>query len=503
MRIRREGESRRALGGRGERMTAPKSRGQSGGSGGGLLGGAAGGGASGLPIGNLGKGGGLLAVIVALVVAFMASQGGGGGTGTTSGNDVVGQRTELVTVDKTTRSSLTAAEVNDLDSFLAATVSDLAVFWTDEFPDVYGSRFEPLNNIFPYDPTGSQRISCGQPLDPNILNSNAIYCPAEDYITWDSNFLVPNFYANFGKSAVGVVLAHEYGHAVQTRGDLDAEPIIRDLQADCFAGAWIRRSVDGDGQVSMGERDLEGALSGFLLLRDPPGAPTDGFSAHGSAFDRVNAFQSGYVDGADRCRDFATVGVEIVDLNLERGDINAGNLPYNDARDAVLADLATFWGPYLNDLGLANGVGVAGYRSGGSGCAGASTGEVFDYCQATSSVVWNEDEAGRLNTAIGDFATGFYLARTYGEAILAEQSITDTDGLIADCLAGVWAGDVAYDSTRPLELTGGDLDEAVAAMLNDPEAGNDAAAFERVASFKLGFFDGGSGSVASVETCRG
>ncbi|NOX28946.1 MAG: hypothetical protein GXP35_02670 [Actinobacteria bacterium] len=488
-------------------MSSPKTR--SGGStgGGGLLGGRSGaggrsGGSGGLPIGNLGKGGGILGIIVAIVITFMATTGGGG-TGTTSGNDVVGQRSEIVTVTKTDRASLSPAQRADLDGFVAATVDDLAIYWTEEFPDVYGQRFTPLADIFPYDPTGDQRISCGQSLDPNILNSNAIYCPAEDYITWDSNFLIPNFYANFGKSAVGVVLAHEYGHAVQTRGGLDAAPIIRDLQADCFAGSWIRRSIDGSGAVTLRERDLQGALSGFLLLRDPPGAPTDGFSAHGSAFDRVSAFQSGYDDGADRCRDFATVGVEIVDLNLERGDVNAGNLAYEDARDAVLDDLAAFWADALADVGLA-GLALAPFTDGqANGCdeAGVAN-ELFHYCAQSASLVWNEDLASRLNTAIGDFSTAFYLARTYGEAILVENDIADLEGTIADCLAGVWAGDVAYTSTRLLELTGGDLDEAIASMLNDPEADNNASAFVRVASFKTGFFDGGSGTVASIEICR-
>ncbi len=490
MRIRRSGQSRRALGGRGLRMSSPKARS---------------GGGGGLPIGNLGKGGGILGIIVAIVIAFMATTGdGGGGTGTTTGNDVVGQRTELVTVSKTDRASLSPAQVADLDGFLSATIDDLAIYWTEEYPDVYGERFIPLANIFPYDPTGDQRISCGQSLDPSILNSNAIYCPTEDYITWDSNFLIPNFYANFGKSAVGVVLAHEYGHAVQTRGGLDAAPIIRDLQADCFAGSWIRRSIDGSGTVRLRERDLQGALSGFLLLRDPPGAPTDGFSAHGSAFDRVNAFQSGYDDGADRCRDFATVGVEIVDLNLERGDINAGNLAYEDARDAVLDDLAAFWADALVDVGLGNGLALAPFTDGqANGCdeAGVAN-ELFHYCAQSASLVWNEDVASRLNTAIGDFSTAFYLARTFGEAILVEYGITDLEGTVADCLAGVWAGDVAYTSTRFLELTGGDLDEAIASMLNDPEADNNASAFVRVASFKTGFFDGGSGTVASIEICR-
>lgn len=459
-------------------MNTPKSRPGASSGGGGLLGGlgrggSSGGGGAGGGLSGLGKGGGVIGIVIALVIAFMAARGGGGttapgSTGAGSGNDVVAERQELVSVNATTRSALSAAERNDLDTFLDAAVADLANYWTEVYPDVYGGRFQPLNRVFAFDPTGNESISCGQPLDPRILNSNAIYCPAEDYITWDSNFLIPNFYANFGKSSVGVVLAHEYGHAVQTRGGLDAAPIIRDLQADCFAGVWIGRSIRGEGAVRMADRDLEGALSGFLLLRDPPGAPTDGFSAHGSAFDRVNAFQSGYDDGPARCRDFGTEGVEIVDLNIERGDVNGGNLDYPTARDAVLDDLTTFW----SDI---TGNGVA--------------------------LNWDEDELAQRNADIGDFATGFTLARLHGEAVLQRLGVADRNGAIAVCLAGVWAGDVAYTSTRPLELTGGDLDEAIATMLDDPEAG-DVTAFERVASFKTGFFDGGSGTVASVEICR-
>ena len=91
MRIRRQGEQRRALGRRGERMNAPKSRpGGGSGGGGGLLGGLGGGGrgggrsgGGGIPMGNLGKGGGVMGIIIALVVAFLAMRGGGGTVGTT------------------------------------------------------------------------------------------------------------------------------------------------------------------------------------------------------------------------------------------------------------------------------------------------------------------------------------------------------------------------------------------------------------------------------------
>ncbi|MEZ5281431.1 MAG: neutral zinc metallopeptidase [Acidimicrobiales bacterium] len=495
MRIRREGESRRAAGSRGERMNAPKRR--SGGVRGPALGGAGGG------LGNLGKGGGVAGILIALVVAFLAMRGGGGTTSTTGDGDVVGQRTQLVDVDKTTRSTLSGAERDDLDRFLQATVDDLLVFWTDEYPDVYGARFEPLSAIFPFDPTGNQQISCGQPLDPRILNSNAIYCPPEDYITWDDNFLIPNFYANFGKAAVGVVLAHEYGHAVQTRGGLDAAPIIRDLQADCFAGAWIRRAIDGSGQVELGENDLEGAVSGFLLLRDPPGNPTDSQSAHGSAFDRVNAFQSGYTDGAARCRDFATEGVEIVDIALEQGDVGGGNLAFQDAVDAVVADLDEFWQPFFAQAGLGSGISARWFEGSAIPCPDSgSDGQVFHYCASDASVQLNQATLARLHADIGDFSTGLHLARLYGEAAATEAGVADRTGLVADCLAGVWAGNVAYESTRALELTGGDLDEALATLIDDPERADAASLFDRVDAFKRGFFlEGGSGTAASVEFC--
>lgn len=498
MRIRRQGESRRASGKRGERMTTPKRR-----SGGAVRGPSLGGAGGGL--GNLGKGGGVVGILIALVVAFLAMRGGGAPTGTTTGGpgDVVGERVQLVDVQKTTRATLSSAERNDLDQFLQATVDDLLVYWTDEYPEVYGTRFQPLNDIFPFDPNGNQRISCGQPLDPRILNSNAIYCPPEDYITWDDSFLIPNFYANFGKAAVGVVLAHEYGHAVQTRGGLDAAPIIRDLQADCFAGAWIRRSVDGEGQVRLSESDLEGAFAGFLLLRDPPGNPTDSQSAHGSAFDRINAFQSGYAEGADRCRDFATEGVEIVDIALEQGDVGGGNLPFQDAVEAVIADLEEFWGPYLADVGLDSGLGNRWFQGSAIPCPDSgSSGQTFHYCASDASVQLDQDTLARLHADIGDFSTGLHLARLYGEAAVAEAGLDDPAGLAADCLAGIWAGNVAYESTRVLELTGGDLDEAMATLIDDPERADAASIFDRVDAFKRGFFlEGGSGTVASVEFC--
>ena len=51
-------------------------------------------------------------------------------------------------------------------------------------------------------------------------------------------------------------------------------------------------------------------------------------------------------------------------------------------------------------------------------------------------------------------------------------------------------------------LTGGDLDEALATLIDDPERADAASLFDRVDAFKRGFFlEGGSGTAASVEFC--
>ena len=51
----------------------------------------------------------------------------------------------------------------------------------------------------------------------------------------------------FGPSILGVVLAHEFGHAIQARSrrcSTEGLPTITtEQQADCFAGAWVARAA--------------------------------------------------------------------------------------------------------------------------------------------------------------------------------------------------------------------------------------------------------------------
>ena len=77
----------------------------------------------------------------------------------------------------------------------------------------------------------------------------AFYCTLGDFMVYDDgdNSLLGALAENFGPSIMGVVLAHEFGHAIQFRaGDLDSgfSTILTEQQADCFAGAWVSLGLE-------------------------------------------------------------------------------------------------------------------------------------------------------------------------------------------------------------------------------------------------------------------
>jgi len=279
VRVRRGGVSRRASGPRGGRISNPMRRP----SGPSPMGGRAGpGGALAGGLGGLGKAGGVGGILITLLVAFLALRGGTGvgptGPAGPADGDVVGVRTELVEQDKTGRGDLTAAERMDLDEFVDLAVDDLVAYWVVAYPEVYGSPYQQLGDVFAYSPSEGAPISCGGSLRPEQLSANAIYCSDGDYITWDSDLLFPNFYANFGKAAVGVVLAHEWGHAIQFRAEVASAPITRELE-------WNSRTLQ---EMDRATGDLDEGMA--ALLNDPDGSDA-------IVFDRIAAFENGFFEG--------------------------------------------------------------------------------------------------------------------------------------------------------------------------------------------------------------
>ena len=81
-----------------------------------------------------------------------------------------------------------------------------------------------------------------------------------------------------------------------TRSHFTALTVTKELQADCFAGAWARHAQQDKG-FDVSSKDLDAALAGILDLRDTPGTSDIDPNAHGSGFDRVGAFQDGFDTG--------------------------------------------------------------------------------------------------------------------------------------------------------------------------------------------------------------
>ncbi|MEO6987085.1 MAG: neutral zinc metallopeptidase, partial [Aquihabitans sp.] len=130
---------------------------------------------------------------------------------------------------------------SEINQVIANAVVDIEEFWTDQYPALYGSPYQPLSGELwaidsDADPEG---IPCVVDSIDEVLY-NAYYCPPDDAVAWDQEFLIPEMEKQFGEFTVAVVMAHEWGHVIQERAGVDEPTIVAELQADCFAGAWVR-----------------------------------------------------------------------------------------------------------------------------------------------------------------------------------------------------------------------------------------------------------------------
>ena len=77
----------------------------------------------------------------------------------------------------------------------------------------------------------------GERLSYRDVAGNAFYCCGDNFVVYDDAHLFPDLYADIGPFAVALVLAHEWGHAVQDRAG-ESRPIARSTGAP---GRLLRR----------------------------------------------------------------------------------------------------------------------------------------------------------------------------------------------------------------------------------------------------------------------
>lgn len=399
------------------------------------------------------------------------------------------------------------------DQVVSLALDDLAVYWSERLPEVYGVDFEPVADLVPYGPT-TPTPQCGPTeLDYDDVAENALYCPDEDLIAWDRVALIPQLQEEFGPLTVGIVMSHEYAHAIQARAGVDGSTVTLELQADCFAGAWVDDVQDRISVFDTSGESLDDAIGGFLELRDSVGVSGGDPQAHGSGFDRVSAFQEGFEEGNEACATYEDDPPAVVAIPFgSRTDLEQeGNLPLADLIDPLLADLESFYQALFSDLGEPwdpiDGVvpvdpSVDVVDCGDEQLSGDELRLASFYCAADDTIYLDNVDLVPTLDQIGDFAVGGEIARQYAFAAQSRLELVDGDDeqgrLHADCLTGVYAAAEFLQRIpdQQLVLSPGDLDEILIAFLSVGED-TETTAFERTAAFRVGFVDGATACAAT------
>ena len=185
-----------------------------------------------------------------------------------------------------------------------AVVQDLNAFWQRTFGAVRTAYRAPTVKTL----EAAVETACG-PAGPEHL---AFYCPAEEAIYYAPAELDAHR-RRIGDFAPIVVMAHEWGHHVQTVLGIAPRPgNAFELQADCLAGAY---ASDAGERGLLDPGDITEAVAMAATAGDPLGLPQDTPGAHGINDDRITTFMRGYLSGVDTCvfpEEGGSIGVNTV-----------------------------------------------------------------------------------------------------------------------------------------------------------------------------------------------
>jgi uncharacterized protein len=182
-----------------------------------------------------------------------------------------------------TPQSATAIKMVNIGGFLNE-------YWTATFnsdPAFKGHAFRPVKQIY----VDTQSDACGQ-------GSRTIpdyFCPGRYFI---SLTIAPADEA--GATPVrNFIVAHEWGHAVQESANIHLEGEDMELQADCFAGAFLKYASD-QRILSSNEVDLSTMHATVRAIGDDISPPVRG-TEHGSGEQRAESLDKGWNMGPAVC----------------------------------------------------------------------------------------------------------------------------------------------------------------------------------------------------------
>ncbi len=399
----------------------------------------------------------------------------------------------------------------EIDELAASAISDIEDYWASVYEETFGEPFKPVAELISWDANGFDGEFCG---DDTYGLVNAGYCYDDRTIGWDRGELLPSLKRAHGDMGVVMVLAHEYGHAVARLAALakdDTPTLVAEQQADCFSGAYMRWVAEDSSRrfsLNTGE-GLNNVLAGVISFRDPllnEGDPDVGYDEHGSAFERLSAFQFGFTDGPSAC-----AGIDLREIGQRRGDLpvllpenQTGELPITeDSTRSIVDAMGILFSP-KNPPALSFDAQEA------ENCADARPSPPASYCPATNTIVvdlpaleemgaqTDPDDSSTL--AMGDNLAYSVLVSRYMLALQQEHGGVALDNaeaaLRTACLTGVATVKMTDEVTTPdggtIALTAGDVDEAVSGILTNGLAASDVngdsvpSGFSRIDAFRVG-----------------
>jgi predicted metalloprotease len=411
-------------------------------------------------------------------------------------------------------SSSSASSAASYQKVVKGAIAELQSYWTDEYPDLYGSRYQPIPSarIIAARP-GVKIPACqGHRTVYGDVRGNAFYCLESNFIAYDDVGLMPRLAKTFGTFSVALVLAHEWGHAIQDRaGNDDQQTVYLEQQADCFAGAFLDHVSQDGHRLTLKPGDLEASLGAMLLLRDAPGQSAADPSAHGSAFDRIGAFQDGFESGAEKCATYFDDPPVLVEVPFSSED-DAQSGGETAAEDVIpltvdlLNDFYTQVEPNYVPLSTDDFISFDSSKPrtvpkcGGTTLTHAQVENRVFYCLDDGYIGFDEPFLQQVYDEIGDFGVASLVSTAWGTYVQTLQKIPGVAGnglavvFQTDCYSGGWTAALFNGALEGGQLSPGDLDEFVQAFLVYSRArgveSNVPITFLRVAFFRAGFLEG-------------
>ena len=236
----------------------------------------------------------------ALVVAVLIAAGAPVATGTAA---AAGYATQPVLV-----TGPDGIATDDLDADYATALHAVDTWWRTSWSEYFPGRYA-APGLAPaarapglYD-APQEQVYCGDLLLPE---GNAYHCPIGDFLAFEVDLMLLS--QELGDAFVYLVVAHEWAHSVVSHIDPALVSEAYELQADCLAGAALQGAVD-DGLLTLEPGDpQEFAASLTAVAGDNTWGTVyidaDGrqqTETHGSAQERIDAFERGGTDGVRAC----------------------------------------------------------------------------------------------------------------------------------------------------------------------------------------------------------